>query len=41
MYEVLTGKQRSLVFPIMCNAFVKMTIQIIYQIQVMQQHLMM
>ena len=24
MYEVLTGKQRSLVFPIMCNAFVKM-----------------
>ena len=23
MYEVLTGKQRSLVFPIMCNAFVK------------------
>jgi|TARA_R100000479_G_scaffold169763_1_gene111753 hypothetical protein len=25
MYEVLTGKQRSLVFPIMCNAFVKMS----------------
>ena len=24
MYEVLTGKQRSLVFPIMCNAFVKL-----------------
>ena len=24
MYEVLTGKQRSLVFPILCNAFVKM-----------------
>jgi len=24
MYEILTGKQRSLVFPIMCNAFVKM-----------------
>tara|TARA_R100000231_G_C5317987_1_gene162506 strand:- start:23 stop:1282 length:1260 start_codon:yes stop_codon:yes gene_type:complete len=24
MYEVLTGEQRSLVFPIMCNAFVKM-----------------
>jgi hypothetical protein len=24
MYEVLTGKKRSLVFPIMCNAFVKM-----------------
>ena len=24
MYEILTGKKRSLVFPIMCNAFVKM-----------------
>ena len=24
MYEVLSGKKRSLVFPIMCNAFVKM-----------------
>ena len=23
MYDVLTGKQRALVFPVMCNGFVK------------------